>query len=229
MTWSFRSLLRAYSGLLAWMIVLVVSTWLTYDPDGYVGNRPDLLRLITPSLHTVRNAHLLWFGFGIGLLLFVGRAVAFRVHGRSTRHRVATLVLVLAGYAGGCWLVERGLLWYLAEEYYTIWKYQYGEKVAQPVLNSPTLLPWALRDVQDPAEPWHSRDKLVFALGFSGAQSAFPVLLDLAQDSVQEPDLRLRALLALRVLHPTRFQALLPTLPTDTAVALYQQHQRRYQ
>ena len=229
MTWSLRSLLRAYSGLLVWALVLLVLTFLQYDPDRYVGNQPDLRALVTPALHTVRNAHLLWFGLGFGVLFLLARTVASRVQGGSRRRRGAALGLVLAGYAGGVWLGERGLQWYLADEYYTVWKYQYREKFDQPVLRSPTLLPRVLRDVQNPAEPWHSRDKLAFQLGLAGAQPAFPVLQTVAQDRSQDPELRFHCLLALRRLDRTRFHALLPTLPADTAVALFRQHTQRKQ
>ena len=139
------------------------------------------------------------------------------------------LLLLLAGYAGGCWLGERGLQWHLANEYYTIWKYQYGGKFDQPVLSSPTLLPRVLRDVQNPAEPWRSRDMLAIKLGFAGAQPAFPVLQALAQNRRETPEFRVRCLLALRLLDRTRFYALLPTLPADTAVALLRQHTQREQ
>lgn len=229
MTWSLRSLLREYSGLLVWALVLVVLTFHEYDPDRYIANRSELRALIAPALHTVRNAHLLWFGFGFGLLLLVLRALAFRVQGLSLRGQVTSLGLLLALYAAGGWLGERGLQRYLAAEYYTIWKYQYGEKFDQPVLSAPTLLPRVLQDVQNPAEPWHSRDKLAFQLGFAGAQPAFPVLQALARDSTQHPELRLHCLLALRLLDRPRLRALLPTLPADTAVALFRQHTQREQ
>ena len=228
MTWTFRSL-WTYRGWLAWAVVLVGLTWFQYDPDGYVGNRPDLRHLIAPALRTVRLATLLGLGLGFVLAAFVVHALTVRVHGRSTRRQLAGLGLLLAAYAGGWWLGQRAFRGYFADEYYIIWKYQYEEKEARPVLASPTLLPQALRDVRNRAEPGHSRDKLAFALGFAGAQPAFPVLQALAQDRTQDAEFRLRCLLALRVLDAARFHTLLPALPADTALALYHQHQQRYQ
>lgn len=192
--------------------------WYEYAPSTYVLNRSDVLPLITPALCTVRNAHL--------LLYLVVSFVGVRLLWLSLGRRVLLGGMIVLG--AGWWLTECGFRQYFAVEYYTIWKYQVAEKLDYQPLHTAHLVPSLLQDVQNPAESFRVRTKLVFALRQAGTQSAVPVLEAIIHSPDQDPELRFHCLQALRLLQPQRFAALLATMPTDSAVTMYRQYKRRY-
>lgn len=218
MKWSLPLFLRTYGGLLTTWLVLGLMLWYEYSPGTYVRNISDVLPLITPALCTVRNAHLVLFF----VVSFVWIVLLWLSPGRLVLR--AGIVVLGAGW----WLTERGFRQYFAAEYYTIWKYQVVDKLDYQPLHIAHLVPSLLQDVQNPAEPFRVRAKLVFALGHAGIQPAVPVLETIVHAPDQDPRLRFYCLQSLRLLHPQRLAALIVTMPTDSAVTLYRQHERRY-
>jgi len=213
-----RLFFRTYGGLLATWLVLGIMLWHEYTPSTYVLNRPVVQSLIAPALHVVRNAHL--------ILFFVVSLVGMELLRLAPSRRVLLGWIVVLG--AGCWLTERGFRQYFAAEYYTIWKYQVVDKLDYQPLHTAYLVPLLLRDVQNPAESFRVRAKLVFALGHAGIQPAVPVLEAIVHAPDQNPELRFYCFQSLRLLQPQRFAALLAAMPTDSAVVLYRQYERRY-
>ncbi|MBF9143213.1 HEAT repeat domain-containing protein [Hymenobacter properus] len=214
---AFSSFLRTYGSLLATWLLLGITLWYEYSPGTYLLGNSNTVPLFVPALHIVRNFHLLLFlVISTGLLL---------LKSRSPNRRTLVLWILLIGV--GYWLVERAFRYQSAVDYYTIWKYQITEKLKYDPFSNPKLVPLALRDVQNPAEPFRVRMKLVFALGQAGVQSAFPVLQSIAQAPDQNPDLRYYCFLSMRQLQPQRFAALLAAMPADSAVALFRQYEQR--
>lgn len=215
MKWSLPLFFRTYGGLLAAWLMLGTILWYEYTPGPYLLNHRDVLPLITPALCTVRDAHLVLFFvasfLGIGLLWL------------APARRVLLAGMVILG--AGWWLTERGFRQYFATEYYTIWKYQVVEKLDYQPLHTAYLLPLVLQDVQNPAESFRVRAKLVFALGQAGVQPAVPVLEAIVHAPDQNPELRFYCLQSLRLLHPQRLAALIATMPTDSAITLYRWHE----
>ena len=202
------------------LFLLVVGAFYVqeYAPATYVWNNdPALVRQIAPPLRTLLTMHLLLLG-GLGI-------AGFGALSRPSRQQRWLFLLLL----GGGWVLAEQLLQsYLAAEYYVAWKYEFRtEEYSEPVPSvvNADVLALLLHDVRSTTEPVRIRSKLALMLGEAQIQAAYPALAAIAYDARQNPYLRFHCLKSLRRLRPQQFQAVLATVPADSALMLYRKYQ----